>query len=215
MATATVEFDTFADVLQCVGRVSSKRVLLKPVPGTATEKDLIKLLDRGNKRLCELIDGVLVEKPMGGTDGFVGPVIMHYLFAYVKKHKVGAVFGSDSPFRLAERIFRLPDISFVSWKRFGRNKVPARLPVIDAVPELAVEILSPSNTRKEILLKLQHYFDAGVLEVWLVDPRKRTGRVFTSPSVSRELKERDAFTGGDILPGFRLPLSEIFSSIEP
>ncbi len=74
-----------------------------------------------------------------------------------------------------------------------------------------MEILSPSNTKGEMALKVREYFLAGVRLVWLVDPRKRTVRVYTAPDQSVRLTEGEALDGGDVLPGLRLPLREVFA----
>lgn len=79
-------------------------------------------------------------------------------------------------------------------------------------PDLAIEILSKSNTRQEMDRKLGEYFDSGVLAVWLIDPKTRTAQVFSSPDESSLLTEADSLDGGTILPGFRLGLHELFEA---
>ena len=101
------------------------------------------------------------------------------------------------------------DAAFTSWGRLPGREPPGK-PIPDLAPDLAVEILSKSNTKAEMKRKLAEYFQAGTRRVWLVDPRKRTVRVHTSPDQSVLLEEGDTLLAGDILPGFRLVSTDLF-----
>jgi Uma2 family endonuclease len=79
-------------------------------------------------------------------------------------------------------------------------------------PDLAVEVLSESNTQTEMIRKLKDYFFAGTRLVWFIDPDSRTAQSFTAPDQFITLTEADDLTGGDVLPGFRLNLGELFSA---
>jgi Uma2 family endonuclease len=81
-------------------------------------------------------------------------------------------------------------------------------------PDLAVEVLSVGNTPGEMARKRQEYFSAGVQVVWQVDPRTRTVEVFTVPAQSTVLHEAQTLEGGMVLPGFTLPLQELFSELD-
>jgi Uma2 family endonuclease len=85
--------------------------------------------------------------------------------------------------------------------------------IASAVPDLAVEVLSPSNRAGEIKLKLSEYFKAGVRLAWVIDPRQRTVKVHTSPKDATELSENDVLDGGAVLPGFRLALKDLFARV--
>ena len=89
-----------------------------------------------------------------------------------------------------------------------------KTPIPAVAPDLAVEVLSEGNTEGEMRRKLQDYFTAGVRLVWYIDPRTRTAAVYTSPEQCTVLGENDMLTGGDVLPGFELPLRELFAEIE-
>jgi Uma2 family endonuclease len=104
-------------------------------------------------------------------------------------------------------------LSFVSWARRPERTVPTE-PVTNLVPDLVVEILSPSNTGAEIDHKLRDYFKAGVRWAWVIDPRKRTARVHNSPEASITIDEAGTLDGRDVLPGFRLPLAKLFERLE-
>ena|SRR5208337_1725844 len=103
----------------------------------------------------------------------------------------------------------ISDAAFTSWGRLPGRERPGK-PIPDLAPDLAVEILSKSNTKAEMKRKLAEYFQAGTRRVWLVDPRKRTVRVHTSPDQSVLLEEGDTLLAGDILPGFRLVSTDLF-----
>ena len=204
---------TVGDLLKRLGNIPARRVRLHPTPGTATEKDLIKILD-GNERLCELVEGTLVEKPMGYEESEIAVTIITALNTFVRRRKLGIVTGPDGPFKLFGGLVRMPDIAYTSWDRFPGRKRP-KVPIPHLAPDLAVEVLSKSNTRAEIKRKLGEYFGAGVRLVWVVDPKKPTVRVHASADPSVLLEEGQSLDGGDVLPGFALSLEEIFAEQEP
>jgi Uma2 family endonuclease len=107
-------------------------------------------------------------------------------------------------------LVRIPDVSFIVWGRMPPADAPAK-PIPDLSPDLAVEVLSESNTRREMERKLQEYFEAGASLVWYIDLRARTVTVYTAPDQSTVLGESATLDGGDLLPGFALPLRELFA----
>lgn len=195
---------TVADLLERLGGIPARRVRLRPTPGTATEQDVIEIQDRED-RLCELVDGVLVEKVMGFQESIEALLLASSLMNYLRAHDLGKVTGADGMMKLFPGLVRIPDVAFISWERYPKGK-RRRGEVPAVVPDLAVEILSKGNTRKEMARKLTEYFRAGVRLVWYVDPKTRTAKVYTSPSQFVVLGEDDSLDGGDVLPGFRLPI---------
>jgi Uma2 family endonuclease len=200
---------TFAEVWERVGRVPLHRIRMSPLPGFATERDLLKVNDHEN-RLCELIDGVLVEKTMGAPEGYLAAEIIQRMGHHVRERHLGVLYTPDSPFRVLPGQVRLPDVSFVSFAQLPNGKIPSE-PIAKLVPELVVEVLSASNTRAEMKRKLKEYFLAGVQLVWFIDPDKRRGLIYTAPDEMRAVSGDEAMDGGDVLPGFRLPLRELFA----
>jgi Uma2 family endonuclease len=207
MVTAPPVIETIADLLDRLG-VPPERVRFRPPPGTATEADVIAAFN-GEKRLCELVDGVLVEKAMGFYESLVAGVLLGYLRMFLSQQKLGVVLGEAGTVRLMPGLVRIPDVAFFSWRHFPNRKLPRR-PIPPVVPDLAVEVLSASNTKTEMENKLQEYFAAGVPLVWYVDPETRTVRVYTSLTEVRTLGEDDTLDGGSALPGFRLSIREWF-----
>jgi len=213
MAIATESrIQTAADLLDLIerlGGVPPSRVLLTPTPGTATEEDVIAIHDR-EKRLCELVDGTLVEKAMGFHESIYAVLLGFHISLFLRDHDLGKVLGADAAMRLFPGSVRIPDVSFISWERLPRDRAP--LP--DVAPDLVVEILSKSNTRKEMERKLDEYLRAGVRLVWCVDPKTRSAKVYDAAGGVRELTEADELDGGDVLPGFRLSLADWFAEAE-
>jgi Uma2 family endonuclease len=213
MATgALAQEQTIADLLNRLGGVPGYRVRLIPAPGTATEQDVIAVHDRTN-RLCELVDGVLVEKVAGLDESVLAVLLAGSFLNYLKEHDFGKLVGADGMIRLFPGLVRIPDVAFISWSRFPKKRLRrGEIPAV--VPELVVEVLSKGNTAREMARKLDEYFRAGVRQVWYVDRKRRTVRVFTSPKQSSVLSEDDHLDGGDILPGFRFSIRAWFAEAE-
>jgi Uma2 family endonuclease len=215
MATATAKkarptWHTMADVLERLGNVPPERVRVNPSPGTATEKDVIAAWSGLDRRLCELVHGTLVEKTMGTKEAAVAAFVVHFLMTYLDSHDRGLVLGADGMFRLKIGLVRIPDVAFISWARLPEGELPDEA-IASRIPELAVEILSPSNTPPEMAMKVADYFSAGVKLVWLIDPKTQTAEEYTSPTDCRHVGKTQALDGRDVLSGFTLPLKQLFA----
>jgi len=200
---------TAGDLYRRFGPIPLSRIKMDPPPGTATEADAAAIDDRG-ERLCELVDGILVEKTLGAEESYLALLIGTFLNNFVRPRRLGFVYGADGMMRLNPDLIRIPDVSFVPRERTPNGRLP-RGPFCLYVPTLAVEVLSPSNTKKEMAEKLLDYFGAGVELVWYVDPVKKTVRVYTGPDDSRLFREKQTLDGGAVLPGFALSLRELFA----
>src|SRR5690349_13140174 len=109
--------DTFADLQDRLGHVPDRRILMNPPPGTATEEDALLHIEAANKRLVELVDGVLVEKPMGTRESLVAGVLFHHMYTHARKKKLGKVLPVDGALRMMPKLVRIPDVSFLRWER--------------------------------------------------------------------------------------------------
>jgi Uma2 family endonuclease len=217
MATVTSllqppEFVTVADLWERLGQLPLARIRLTPMPGTATERDVLQLIDHEDC-ICELVDGVLVEKTMGYMESVLAMAIGEFLRRFVRQEKRGIVLGPDGTLEILPHQVRIPDVCYISRERLPGGKLP-KAPIPAVVPDLAVEILSAGNTETEMQRKLHDYFTAGVRLVWYIDPRTRTATVYTGPTQFMALTENDSLTGGEVLLGFQLPLRELFAEIE-
>jgi Uma2 family endonuclease len=210
-AEATVR--TFADLLDDLGNIPPNRILLFPSPGTATEADVLRMDGRADRRLCELVDGTLVEKGMGLRESLLAVFISSLLRPYCHQHNLGIVTGEQGALRLWEGLVRIPDVAFISWDMLPGRRIPDE-PIPDLAPDLAVEVLSESNTRAEMERKRGEYFRAGTRLVWEVDPGTRSVAVYTQPDSPTILRDADILDGGPVLPGFSLPLSEVFGELD-
>ncbi len=200
-----------AELLEHLGGISPRRIRLQPAPGTAGERHVIAIQER-EERLYELMEGVLVEKVMGYEESSLACELIYYLKHFLHEHDLGNVAGADGALRLMPGLVRIPDVSFIAWDRLPERRIPAeRLP--DLTPDLAVEILSEGNTPGEMDRKLRDYFFSGTRLVWYIDPQRRTARVYTSPDQCVELGERQKLDGGAVLPGFSLPLAQLFARL--
>ena len=188
-----------------------ERIIFDPWPGTATEADLLRLVER-DKRFCELIDGTLVEKPVGWIEALIAMNLAVRLGTYVHDHNLGAVSGADSTLRMTSGRVRLPDVVFVSLARLPRTREP--IPTL--APDLAVEVLSESNTSAEIAQKLREYFQSGTRLAWIVDPPTRTVAIYHGPGEpTRVLDTAGQLDGEEVVPGFTLPVADLFRNVPP
>lgn len=159
----------------------------------------------------ELLNGEpLPVSPTGFGHLFVTGILFGKLQTFVWERKLGVV-GGEGGFVLpgSDGTLLAPDIVFVA-----RERVPRRATwdgFQPLAPDLAVEVVSPGDTVSEINGKTLAYLDAGVRAVWIVDPRRRIVTVHTPDGLARVLREGDELTGGDVLPGFAMPVAELFA----
>jgi len=203
---------TITDLSEMFGPMPDRRIVREPPPGTANERDVLAIHARDN-RPCELVDGILVEKAMGYEESLIAVELIRFLATFVANRKLGYVTGEGGMMKLAKGLVRIPDVAFVSTRRLPGGKPPRR-PIPKLAPNLAVEVLSASNTAREMERKLIDYFGAGVELVWFVDPRGRAVEVFTAIDSSKLLKVGQTLTGGTVVPGFKLQLRELFAALD-
>ena len=211
--TPAAPCEDFAELLDRLGHVPPERIRLQPPPGIATEADVLAALEAPRKRICELIDGVLVEKASGYSESVLATCLIVSLNTFVRPRNLGLVTAPDGTIRLWAGRVRIPDVAFTSWERMPNRRRPPE-PIPSLAPDLAVEVLSISNTAAEMNLKRQDYFTAGVRLVWEVDPGTRTVSVYTASAESVVLTATAILDGGTVLPGFALPLRELFAELD-
>ena len=158
----------------------------------------------------ELVRGHVVREPPAGFEhGAIGVQIATLLYTFVRQHGLGKIVAGEPGFVFFDEppTVRAPDVAFVA-----RDRLPAdprgfaRL-----APDLAVEIVSPSNTVSEIQDKVFDYLDAGTRLVWVVEPRGRTVTVYRSREEIRILTSEQEIEGGEVLPGLRVEVSQFFA----
>lgn len=159
----------------------------------------------------ELAAGAVVrEPPPGAEHGYVGMRLLAALLQHVDEHDLGLVVSMDTGFVLAEEpaTVRAPDLAFISKERLPADGIPTGYWRLS--PDLAVEIVSPSDRVDVVHGKTLDYLNAGVREVWVIHPRSRSVMVFRSPTEVTVLTEGDTLDGGPVVPGFRIALSGLF-----
>jgi Uma2 family endonuclease len=199
---------SLADLQRHLGDIPAERIRLVPPPGYATEEDLIEIAAHED-RLYELEDGVLVEKPMGWYEAILATLISTRIGIYLETHDLGQVLGADGSLKILPRKIKIPDVSFISWERFPKERLRRR-PVPALVPDLVVEVLSETNTKNEMDDKLAKYFQAGVRLLWYVDPESRSAKAYTGPGDVTDISEDGSLDGGNVLPDFEISLRWLF-----
>ncbi len=212
MATATIETThrvTVADLLAGLGNIPPDRVRLVPTPGTATEADVVQIWER-EKRPCELVEGTLLEKTVGMPESYFAWLLGLRIGIFLDAHGLGFCLGEAGMARLAPGLVRIPDLSYISWDRFPDRKIPQEA-FLHLAPDLAVEVISPGNSKAEMDRKLARILHRRARLVWYVYPRTRTVKVFTGPERPTTVREHETLDGGNVLPGFALPLKDLFA----
>jgi Uma2 family endonuclease len=201
-----------AVVQQLLGFIPAERIRTFPAPGAATEKDVVELDSRFNWHF-ELIDGVLVEKTTGYIESLLAVEIAFALKTFVEVNDLGIILGEGGTLKILPNQIRVPDVCFIAWRSLPGRKIP-RISAPSLVPDLAVEVISASNSPEEMRRKLGDYFAVGVRMVWYVDPTLRSVRSYSSPDDFVELRNEDVLSGGEVLPGFQLPLKTLFAKMD-
>ncbi len=203
---------TIADVRARLPGFPAWRIHTYPAPGTATEKDLLKAVARSGL-ICELIDGTLVEKPKACYESMLAAALIHFIYLYLDENNLGSVMGEAGFLKIMGGQVRAPDVSFIRWELLPGPDSPK--PAIYALaPDLAVEILSKGNTKREMKRKLRDYFKSGVRLVWYIEPKTRTARAYTAELKWTDIASEGSLVGADVLPGFELPLAQLFARVE-
>jgi Uma2 family endonuclease len=166
----------------------------------------------------EVVNGERIGKPLMSAYAVkVGSVLVRKLGAFADDNDLGEVV-SEMLFRLplkedASRK-RRPDVAYVSFARWPADRpMPERGEAWDVIPDLAVEVISPTNLAEEVLQKVHEYFEAGVSLVWVVYPVDRQVYIYSSPTEIRVLTAAGTLDGGAVLPGFKLSLNRLFGPV--
>jgi Uma2 family endonuclease len=176
-----------------------------------TAQDLLRLGDDGVRR--ELVNGRVIEMPPhGGAHGRIAGRLYRFLAGYAEETGGGEVVVGDVGFVLhvpgdPERV-RAPDVAFVSKGRLPDGRLPEGF--ITGAPDLAVEVLSPSDATLDVHQKVRDYLDAGTRLVWLIAPQARTATVYRPDGSARLLRDQGVLEGEDILPRLTISLSALF-----
>jgi len=173
-----------------------------------TAEDLLAL---GEEARYELIEGRLVPmSPTGLSHGYMEARIVALLWTYLREHPIGILVTGKVGFVLRRDpdTVRAADIAFIRADRLPPEGLPSGF--FEGAPDLAVEILSPFDRYPDLLHKVSQWLEAGTRLVWVVDPVRRTVTAFQPDGALRLLDESAELDGGDVLPGFRYPVQDLF-----
>jgi len=168
-----------------------------------------QLAAAGDIGRCELICGELVMmSPAGANHGLIAMEIGRRLANHVVERDLGRVFAAETGFILSRDpdTLRAPDVAFVRKSRLGRAEAQG---FFQGAPDLAVEVLSPGDSADDVLAKVQDW-NAGAAQVWIVDPKHRTVSIYHQGGALRSHRANETIAAGELLPGFNLPVAEIF-----
>lgn len=203
---------TVEELASRVGAIPMRRIRTDPPPGLATEED-VEQIRREESVLCELIDGVLVEKAVSYKTAFLAMAIGRLLGNFVEPRRLGWVVGPDGFVWLFGTHLRAPDVSFVR-----RNQLPGeRLPdkgYPEVAPALVVEVFSPGNTVREMEQKRQQFFAAGTELFWIVYPDRREIEVSTNAETHQIVRPGEKLDGGRVLPEFSVAVADLFALLD-
>ena len=213
---STIESNS-ARPLCIIGTVQhySLEFLMSSVPTTSALESLVTMIAECDSDFYEVVDGVKKElRRPNAFESVLAAELAHRLGIFADEHALGWVTG-ETLFVLdsTQKLQRRPDVAFVSVER-GRANPLRRTNAWDVVPDLAVEIVSPTNTAEEIVGKLVEYFQAGVRAVWVIYPDSQQTYAYSSPKNVTILERGDAIPGGEVLPGFSLPIAKLFDSLQ-
>ena len=175
-----------------------------------TAEELFHLPDTGQR--LELVKGKLFEMPPpGARHGSVAVEIATLLNIHVRANQLGRVFAAETGFILSRNpdTVRAPDASFVAAQSLPAGELPTGY--LEHSPDLVVEVVSPSDTAREVREKVEDWLRAGTRLVWVINPATRSAAVYRALGDSEHLSEGDSLEGGDVLPGFSCILGDLFS----
>lgn len=174
-----------------------------------TAEDLLHLADECR---YDLIRGELIRmSPAGRRHGRIAATIARLVGNHVAEHEQGEVHGAETGFILARDpdTVLAPDFAFVRAERLTPDlDDEGYLPL---APDLVVEVVSPNDRMTDVTDKVMAYLDAGVQLVWIVQPRQRIVTVYGQDDVIHVYREDDEIDCGEVIPGLRIPVSEIFA----
>jgi Uma2 family endonuclease len=177
-----------------------------------TDEEFMALPKDGHR--YEIVNGELIDTGNSGAlHGNLAITLSSALFAVVNAQKLGALFDSSTAFKMKSGNRRSPDISFFAKERLqGMTELPTGF--LDGAPDLAVEVLSPGNTVEEIEAKITEYFDNGSRLVWVISPTQHYVLIYRSAQEpDRLLKSVDSLDGEEVIPGFTLPVADLFQRL--
>jgi Uma2 family endonuclease len=167
--------------------------------------DIVQLPENAN-RLLEYIGGSIVEVVSMGYSSEIGATVLSEIKVFTKRHNLGRVTGADGGYMVSGERY-IPDAAFISITKQPEPSYAAYNPI---PPDLAVEVLSPSNTNDEMRIQIVNYLLAGTT-VWIFDPDHQKVEIYVPDQSPRKLGIDDTIDGVSVLPGFTLAIRDVFA----
>ena len=182
------------------------------IPCVWTEKVLERLESKTDKRY-ELVNGEPKEKEPGGMEhSYIAVTLGCEIGNYAHSQKLGIALESSASYRMSGGNIRKPSVSFVSQERIIQNR--PSFTVFEGAPDLAVEVISPTDIWWEIMQKLDEYFSSGCRLVWLISPLDQRVLVYRHDQRSQILELGDLLEGEEVVPGFSMPVADLFADFD-
>ena len=179
---------------------------LMKLKGQATIEDLLRCPQDGRK--YELVNGEILVSPAGVRHAEIATRIAYIVATFLERSPLGKIYGDNLGLYLPNGNLRSPDVTFVRSDKLPGGKSPDTFG--EFIPDLAVEVLSPHDSLKEVGQKIGEFLECGVPLVWLVDPAHETVTVYRSLSDTEQYSAQDVITAEPPLPGFSCPVSQFF-----
>jgi Uma2 family endonuclease len=184
---------------------------------TVTEPELITDVDLSGlpeTAVYEVIGGRVVEKPMGCYPVAVASLLQIHLGSFLDETGLGRSVV-EMLFRFDGKTQYCPDVAFVSAEKWPVHlRAPKKQPW-NIIPDVPIEVISETDRAEDVLSKTHHYFDAGARAVWLIYPSLELIHIYTTFTRIQVLTKDDVLDGGDVIPGYRLPLATLFKGVAP
>jgi Uma2 family endonuclease len=183
-------------------------LLQEPGIRTMTVADYHTFIDQKENvnHIYELIDGELVEKMPSFTRSNIALEIAFYFRLYLKQNPIGYLSGESGGYILTDDTILIPDVGYISKVRMAETPACEVL----VAPDLAVEVMSPTDPKRALRAKAERYLQHGTRIVWLFFPATRKVDVYSADGDIEELSMGGILSGGDVLTGFTLPVADIF-----
>lgn len=160
----------------------------------------------------ELIEGELVKTMSTGfIHGVIAQRIGRFIGNFADEHNLGEVAAAETGFILGEQTYRGADGAFISNESLAKHGYPQGF--FPTAPDIAIEVVSPNNTSEEMMQKVNLYLQNGSRLVWVIYPQTKVITVYRQNNLVSLLRENDMLEGEDVLPGFQLPVEQLFANL--
>jgi Uma2 family endonuclease len=209
-----IDTGTALDVAPEVSQEDDDRPGCELIDGVWVPKHPDELPPDDDRSGCELIDGVWVEKGMSNLAAIIESNLNFVLKLHVRANRLGFVFSESARYQLfaaTAKQVRRPDLSFVRSGRLPNDRVPVGK--MQLAPDLAVEVISPTDIAEDVETKLDEYLRAGTRLVWLVYVPTRNVWAYKPDGTAKLYRTADTLSGDDVLLGFSVPVAELFEGV--